>query len=63
MLLFVVSLIPNPIFDVVGISAGALRYPIWRFLAVVWAGKVFKFLVFAYACTAGADWLTGVFDI
>jgi len=63
LLLFVVSLIPNPIFDVVGIAAGALRYPIWGFLAVVWVGKVLKFLVFAYACNAGADWLTGVFGL
>ena len=63
LLLFLVSLVPNPIFDIVGIAAGALRYPIWGFLAVVWVGKVLKFLVFAYACTAGADWLTGVFGL
>ncbi len=63
LLLFVVSLVPNPIFDVVGIAAGALRYPIWGFLGVVWVGKVLKFLVFAYACTAGADWLTNVFGL
>lgn len=63
LLLFVVSLVPNPIFDVVGIAAGALRYPIFGFLAVVWVGKVVKFLVFAYACTAGADWLTSVFGL
>ena len=63
LLLFVVSLVPNPIFDVVGIAAGALRYPIWGFLAVVWVGKVAKFLIFAYACTAGADWLTSVFGL
>jgi len=63
LLLFLISLVPNPIFDVVGIAAGALRYPILRFLAVVWVGKVLKFLVFAYACTAGADWLTGIFGL
>ena len=62
-LLFVVSLIPNPIFDVVGVAAGALRYPIWRFLVVVWIGKILKFLIFAYACTAGADWITDVFGL
>ena len=61
LLLFVVSIVPNPIFDIVGIAAGALRYPIWEFLAVVWVGKVLKFLIFAYACVAGADWITGVF--
>ena len=63
LLLFVFSLVPNPIFDIVGIAAGALRYPIWGLLAVVWTGKVSKFLIFAYACTAGADWLTGVFGL
>jgi len=63
LVLFVVSLVPNPIFDVVGIAAGILRYPIWGFLAVVWVGKVLKFLAFAYACTAGADWLTGIFGL
>ena len=63
LLLFLVSLVPNPIFDIVGIAAGALRYPIWRFLAVVWAGKTLKFLIFAYACNAGADWLTGLFGL
>ena len=62
-LLFVVSLIPNPIFDVVGVTAGALRYPIWRFLVVAWTGKILKFSIFAYACKAGADWLTTVFGL
>ena len=61
LLLFLVSVVPNPIFDIVGIAAGALRYPILGFLAVVWAGKVLKFLLFAYACAAGEDWLTDLF--
>ena len=63
LLLFLVSLVPNPIFDVVGIAAGALRYPVWGILAVVWVGKLLKFLVFAYACQAGTDWLTGIFGV
>ena len=49
LLLFLVSLTPNPIFDVVGVAAGALRYPLLGFLSVVWVGKVMKFLIFAYA--------------
>ena len=63
LLLFLVSIVPNPIFDVVGIAAGALRYPVWGFLAVVWVGKTLKYLLFAYACDAGSDWLTGLFGI
>ncbi len=63
LLLFLVSLIPNPIFDVVGIAAGALRYPVWRFLAVVWVGKLRKFLILAYACAYSIDWLTDLFRV
>ena len=63
LVLFLMALIPNPIFDVVGIAAGALRYPIWRFLVILWAGKFLKFLTFAYACAYSIDWLTGVFGV
>ena len=63
LLLFLVSLIPNPIFDLVGIAAGALRYPLWRFLAVVWVGKLAKFLILAYSCAYGIDWLTDLFGV
>jgi len=59
--LFLVSLVPNPIFDFVGIAAGALRYPLWRFLIVVWTGKIIKFGAIAYACTYGAGWLLEFF--
>ena len=63
LLLFVFSLVPNPIFAILGIAAGALRYPIWGFLAVFWAGKFSELLIFPYACTAGADWLPAVFGL
>ncbi len=61
--LFLIALIPNPLFDVVGIAAGALRYPVWRFLAVVWLGKFLKFLTFAYACAFSIGWLKGLFGV
>lgn len=63
LVLLVLAMIPNPIFDVAGIAAGALKYPLWRFIVVVMLGKTFKFLVFAYACSQGAGWLTGLFGI
>ena len=61
--LFLVSLVPNPIFDIIGIAAGALRYPLWSFLSVVWVGKTLKFLTFAYACKYSLAWLTEVFGL
>ena len=52
-LLFLLSLVPNPVFDVVGLAAGALRVPIWKFLSTVWVGKTLKFIAVAYLCAHG----------
>lgn len=60
--LFLVSLIPNPFFDVIGVAAGALRYPLPGFLAVVGVGKLLKFTVFAYACAYGIQWIINLFS-
>lgn len=55
--LFVLSVVPNPLFDIAGIAAGSLRYPLRKFLCYVLAGKVIKFVVVAYACREGIDWI------
>jgi membrane protein YqaA with SNARE-associated domain len=47
--IFVLSVIPNPFFDLAGIAAGTLRYPLWRFLLVCWAGKTLKTTFVAWA--------------
>ena len=46
---FVLSVIPNPFFDLAGIAAGSLRYPIWRFLLFCWMGKTIKTTLVAWA--------------
>ena len=55
LILFAVSAIPNPLFDIVGIAAGSVQYPFRRFMAVVFAGKLIKWLAIAYACHYGID--------
>ena len=55
-LLFLLSLIPNPVFDVVGLAAGALRVPVWKFLSTVWVGKTLKFFAVSYLCAHGYSW-------
>lgn len=45
--IFVLALIPNPVFDVAGIAAGALRMPVLRYLAAAASGKVIKNVVVA----------------
>lgn len=47
--IFVLSIVPNPIFDVAGIVAGAMHIPVWKFLAATWCGKVIKSTLVALA--------------
>ncbi len=46
--IFVLALIPNPVFDVAGIICGVLRIPVWKFLLAAGAGKVLKATIIAY---------------
>ena len=53
--LFIGAVIPNPLFDVLGIAAGSIGYPIKRFLGVVFIGKAIKSTGIAYLCFWGID--------
>ncbi len=46
--ILVLSFVPNPLFDVAGITAGILKMPLWQFLLFSWIGKVLKMLLFSY---------------
>lgn len=46
--LFVLAAVPNPLFDIAGIIAGATGISIKKYLAIVWLGKLIKFLVISY---------------
>jgi len=48
-MVFALALIPNPVFDIVGVAAGALRIPVWQFLIASWAGNVLKATLVALA--------------
>lgn len=56
--LFALSAIPNPFFDLAGIAAGMLRFPLWRFLIACWLGKTAKGLIFAYLGAVSIEWLS-----
>lgn len=47
--IFLLSLVPNPLFDVAGITSGVMKIPVWKFLAVTWVGKVIKSTLVALA--------------
>lgn len=46
-IIFLLAIVPNPLFDIAGMVAGSLRMPIWKFLAWSWPGKCLKMLLFA----------------
>ncbi len=53
--IFVLSALPNPLFDLVGLIAGALRMSPWKFFFWCWVGETLKMLVFAATGAAGLD--------
>lgn len=46
--LFALAVVPNPLFDLAGIVAGATEVPVYKYLIVVWLGKLVKFATVAY---------------
>ncbi len=61
LVVFVLALIPNPVFDAAGMAAGALRFPVWKYLIAAGLGKVIKNIVFAYGGSLGIEWLANLF--
>jgi membrane protein YqaA with SNARE-associated domain len=55
--ILVLSLVPNPVFDIAGITAGALKMPLGTFMFYCWVGKTLKMLIFAF----GGSYLVNVF--
>ena len=45
--IFFLAAVPNPLFDVGGIIAGAMRMPAWHFLFATWLGKSLRFALLA----------------
>ncbi|MHB9034954.1 MAG: VTT domain-containing protein [Anaerolineae bacterium] len=45
--ILILAAIPNPLFDMAGMAAGALRFPLTKFLLACWIGKTFKATVLA----------------
>ncbi len=54
--ILVLAFVPNPVFDVAGITAGMLKMPFWKYLLWSWIGKILKMMVFAY----GGSWILGI---
>jgi uncharacterized membrane protein YdjX (TVP38/TMEM64 family) len=49
LVILIFSFVPNPFFDLAGMAAGMLRYPLWRFLIVCFLGKTPRNMLVAFA--------------
>lgn len=58
--IFLYSAIFNPFFYPLTLACGALRFGLWKFFFLSWAGKTVKCLVVAYAGYFGLRWLAHI---
>jgi len=56
--IILLAFIPNPFFDMAGMTAGALKMPIYRFLFLTFIGKTLKMMMFAYGGATISRWFT-----
>ena len=59
--IFVFAATPLLVFDLAGVIAGAIRYPLWKFLLIGWLGKSLKFVVLVFAMVWGWETLLRYF--
>lgn len=59
--ILVLAFIPNPLFDLAGMTAGILKMPVWKFLVFCVIGKILKMMMFAYAGDWVMNLLSGIF--
>jgi len=55
LIIFILSILPFPPFDVVGILAGTLRYSIWEFFLCCFFGRFFKYWFLTWVFISGAE--------
>jgi membrane protein DedA with SNARE-associated domain len=61
--MFVLSVIPNPFFDIAGAAAGAVRMPLGRFFLAVLAGKIIKDTLIAAVGDFSSEILSSLFGL
>ncbi len=60
---FLMGVVPMPLFDLAGIAGGAVGFPVWRFFLATWLGKTIKAVLFAWGGFYGLSWLAGLLGL
>ncbi len=61
--IFLMGVVPMPLFDMAGMAAGATGMPIWQFFLATWSGKTIKAIVVAWAGYYGIAWLANLLGL
>lgn len=61
LVIVILAAVPNPVFDVAGLLAGASHMPWWQFLLAAWLGKTIQAIFLAWAGALSWDWATTFF--
>lgn len=61
-MLFFGSIVPNPLFDLMGIAAGSMLYPVRKFLVIVFVAKSIKSTWIAFGCYWGVTWIESILN-
>ena len=60
--IFILAALPNPLFDIAGIAAGAVRLGIVKFLIATFAGRLIRTSLLAYSSAYSIDTIVELFD-
>ena len=60
--IFVLAALPNPLFDIAGIAAGAVRMGVAKFLAATFAGRLIRTSLLAYSSAYSVEAIIDFFD-
>ncbi len=61
--IFLMGIVPMPLFDMAGMAAGATGLPLWEFYLATWSSKTIKAIAFAWAGHYGVSWLAGLLGL
>ncbi len=61
-ILFFGSVVPNPLFDLFGIAAGSMLYPVRKFLLFVFVAKSIKSTTIAFGCYSSITWIESILN-
>ncbi len=61
LIIFFGSIFPNPFFDIIGIISGNIKYPVRKFVLILFFSKTIKSLIISYSCYLGLEFVIGWF--